>query len=74
MESSALQTKQKNFQKIVGGCTEVCTLMWGQQVQRAGFGGLGKVDVARNEVLQKFQLASIDIRHNEGTVNSQERI
>lgn len=74
MESSALQTKQKLSKKILGSCIEVCTLMWGQQVQRAGYGGLGRADIARNDVLQMFQLASIDICHSEGTVNSQKRI
>lgn len=40
----------------------------------ADYRGLGRVDTARHGVLQKFQLAIIDICHNEGTVNSQERI
>lgn len=74
MESRALQTKQKLSKKILGSCIEVCTLIVEEQVQRAGYGGLGRADVARNDVLQKFQLASIDICHSEGTVNSQERI
>lgn len=35
--------KATTFQKkILGGCTEVCPLMWRQQVQRAGYGGLGR--------------------------------
>lgn len=66
--------QSRNFQKNLGGSIEVCTLMWRQQVQMADYRGLGRVDTARHGVLQNFQLAIIDICHNEGTVNSQERI
>lgn len=66
--------QSRNVQKNLGGWIEVCTLIWRQQVQRAGYGGLGRGDTARNGVLQKFQLACTDICHNEGTANSQERI
>lgn len=64
--------KAKTFKKNLGWLYKGVHL--NVEEQRAGYGGLGRADVARNDVLQKFQLASIGICHSEGTVNSQERI
>lgn len=41
-EIKCSSNKAKTFQKILGGCTEVYPLMWRKQVQRAGYGGLGR--------------------------------